>query len=98
MEIASKEGIPMMRPLFFDFPADPPCYTTEDEYLFGPDLLVAPVLEYQAKTRKIYFPAGATWKDALTGKVYQGGQTIDYKVDIENIPVFARNDFLFRIR
>ncbi len=98
MEIASKEGIPMMRPLFFDFPSDAVSYTTEEEFMFGPDLLVAPVLEYQAKTRKVYFPAGATWKDAYTGKEYKGGQTIDYPVTLENIPVFARNDFNFKIK
>jgi len=98
MEIASKEGIPMMRPLFFDFPDDKFTYTIEDQYMFGPDLLVAPVLEYIAKTRKIYFPAGAFWKDALTGKVYKGGQTIDYKVTIDNIPVFCKNRFDFRIK
>ena len=98
MEIASKEGIPMMRPLFFDFPDDQFTYTIEDQYMFGPDLLVAPVLEYIAKMRKIYFPAGAFWKDALTGKVYKGGQTIDYKVTIDNIPVFCKNRFDFRIK
>jgi alpha-D-xyloside xylohydrolase len=98
MEIASKEGIPVMRPLFFDFPNDQDCYTTEDQYMFGPDLLVAPVLEYMASGRKIYFPAGASWTDALTGKVYKGGQTIDYKVTLENIPVFCKNGFDFRIK
>jgi len=97
MDIASKEGIPMMRPLFFDFPKDERCYTVEDQYMFGPDLLVCPVLEYRAASRKVYFPAGAAWKDALTGRVYQGGQTIDYKVALDNIPVFCRNDFAFRL-
>ncbi len=98
MEIASKEGIPMMRPLFFDFPDDELCYTTEDQYMFGPDLLIAPVLEYQVNTRKVYFPAGASWKDALTGKVYKGGHTINYAVSLENIPVFCRDGFEFKIK
>jgi alpha-D-xyloside xylohydrolase len=98
MDIASKEGIPMMRPLFFDYPKDEPCYTVEDEYMFGPDLLVCPVLEYRAAGRKVYFPAGATWMDALTGKVYRGGQTVDYKVTIGDIPVFCRGGFDFRLK
>ncbi len=98
MEIASKEGIPMMRPLFFDFPVDQLCYITEDQYMFGPDLLIAPVLEYMAKTRKVYLPAGASWTDAITGKVYKGGQTLDYKVTIDNIPVFCKNGFSFKIK
>ena len=98
MEVASKEGIPMMRPLFFDFPKDQVCYTIEDQYMFGPDLLVCPVLQYQAKTRKIYFPVGSEWKDALTGKVYKGGQSVEYAVTLENIPVFCRNGFGLTIK
>ncbi len=98
MKVASKEGIPMMRPLFFDFPDDQQCYTVEDQYMFGPDLLVAPVLEYMANTRKVYFPVGASWKDALTGKVYKGGQTIEYKVAIDDIPVFCKDGFEFKIK
>ena len=66
--------------------------------MFGTDLLIAPVLEYLAKTRKVYLPAGASWTDALTGKVYKGGQTLDYKVTIDNIPVFCKNGFNFKIK
>ena len=98
MEVASKEGIPMMRPLFFDFPNDQVCYKIEDEYMFGPDLLIAPVLEYKTQSRKIYFPAGSSWTDALTGKIFKGGQTIDYKVALENMPVFCKNGFDFKIK
>lgn len=97
MEISSNEGIPMMRPLFFDFPDDQVTYGIEDQYMFGKDLLVAPVLEYMAKTRKVYLPAGASWTDALTGKVYKGGQTLEYKVTIDNIPVFCKNGFNFKM-
>jgi len=97
MEIASAEGIPMMRPLFFDFPEDEASYTVEDQFMFGPDLLVAPVLEYQAKTRQVYLPAGAEWNDALTGKVFKGGQVIEYKLTIDNIPVFSRNGFSLKM-
>jgi alpha-D-xyloside xylohydrolase len=98
MRVASEEGIPVMRPLFFDFPQDQLCYTTEDQYMFGPDLLVAPVLEYMANTRKVYLPSGARWTDALTGKTYNGGQTIDCKVTLDNIPVFCKNGFAFKIK
>lgn len=52
MKAASKTGAPVMRPLFFDFPEDPVCWETEDCYLFGPDLLVAPVMEEWAQTAK----------------------------------------------
>lgn len=97
MDIASENGTPVMRPLFFDFPDDEITYVIEDQYMFGPDLLVAPVLEAGVASRKIYLPKGSKWKDALTGKTYNGGQTIDYKVSIENIPVFTRNGSDFRL-
>ena len=86
-----------MRPLFFDFPDDQACYTIEDQYMFGPDLLIAPVMEYRVKSRKVYFPAGASWTDALTGKLYKGGQTVEYYVTLEDIPVFCKNGFDFKI-
>ena len=97
MDIASEDGTPVMRPLFYDFPDDGKSYTIEDQYMFGPDILVAPVLEAGASSRMIYFPDGSMWKDALTGESYEGGQTIDYAVSIENIPLFTRNGFDFEV-
>jgi len=97
MDIASEDGTPVMRPLFYDFPDDEKSYTIEDQYMFGPDILVAPVLEAGANSRAIYFPAGSRWKDALTGGTFEGGQTIDYAVSIENIPLFTRNGFDFEV-
>lgn len=97
MDIASENGTPLMRPLFFDFPKDEISYTIEDQYMFGPDLMVAPVLEAGAASRQIYLPEGSKWKDALTDKTYKGGQIIDYKVSIENIPLFTRNGFDFKL-
>jgi alpha-D-xyloside xylohydrolase len=97
MNTASEDGTPVMRPLFYDFPKDELCYTTEDQYMFGPDIMIAPVLEAGAVSRKIYFPNGVKWTDALTGKIVNGGQTIDYKIAIEHIPVFTRNGFNFKL-
>lgn len=98
MDIASEKGTPVMRPLFYDFPEDKTCYKIEDQYMFGPDILVAPVLEANATSRTIYLPVGSKWKDALTGKMYSGGQSINYKVTLENIPLFTRNNFDFKIK
>jgi alpha-D-xyloside xylohydrolase len=86
-----------MHPLFYDFPDDGTSYTIEDQYMFGPDILVAPVLEAGAGSRMIYFPEGSMWKDALTGETYEGAQTIDYAVSIKNIPLFTRNGFDFEV-
>jgi len=97
MDMASKDGTPVMRPLFYDFPKDQRCYTIEDQFMFGPDMLIAPVLEPGAKSRRIYFPEGSVWRDALTGKIYKGGLAIDYRVTLDNIPVFTRNGLEFKL-
>jgi alpha-D-xyloside xylohydrolase len=93
MALASQDGTPVGRSLFFDFPEDEACYTVEDQYLFGQDLLVAPVLEYRATSRNVYLPSGAAWTDALSGKVYSGGQTIEVPVSLDHIPVFCRDGY-----
>ncbi len=90
MRAASETGAPVMRPLFFDFPEDPVCWETEDCYMFGPDLLVAPVMEEGARTRSIYLPAGTVWKDAYTGKSYEGGRTVEVDAPLDIIPVMMR--------
>jgi len=98
MKKASADGTPVMRPLFYDFPEDELCYTIEDQYMFGQDLLIAPVYESQVKSRIVYLPAGSTWKDCLTGIEYDGGQEINLDVSLDNIPVFSRNGFDFSIK
>jgi alpha-D-xyloside xylohydrolase len=90
MRTAHKNGLPPMRPLFLDFPNDSSCYSIEDEYMFGPDILVAPVLEAEACYRKVYLPIDTTWKDAWTGQQYEGGQWIDVPAPIETIPLFLK--------
>ena len=92
MHTAHKNGIPPMRPLFVDFASDLSCYSIEDEYMFGPDILVAPVLEEGARSRKVYLPANITWEDAWTGQQYKGGQWIDVPAPIEMIPLFLKAD------
>jgi alpha-D-xyloside xylohydrolase len=91
MKVASRDGTPVMRPLFYDFPNDKACYVVDDQFMFGPDIMVAPVTEAGERSRKIYFPVGSEWVDTRSGKKYKGGQTIDYSLTLENIPVFTRN-------
>jgi alpha-D-xyloside xylohydrolase len=98
MSIASKTGIPPMRPLFVDFPSDPVCYQVEDEFLFGSDLLVAPVLEADINMRNVYLPANSIWKDAWTDQVHPGGQWISVEAPLERIPLFLRGDSSLPIR
>jgi alpha-D-xyloside xylohydrolase len=89
MRAAAQSGLPPMRPLFVDFPADPDAWLVEDQFMFGPDLLIAPVLAPGATSREVYLPAGRTWVDAATGKVHQGGAIVDAPVDLQRIPVFV---------
>ena len=90
MKAASEKGTPIMRPLFFDFPEDNMCWEIEDAYLFGPDLLVAPVMEEGLRERTIYLPAGCKWTDAYTKKEYEGGQTVTVPAPLDVIPVMIR--------
>ena len=90
MKTASETGAPVMRPLFFDFPGDENCWNVEDAYMFGPDLLIAPVMESDVRTRIVYLPAGGSWTEAATGKVYTGGQTVTAAAPMDVIPAFFR--------
>ena len=71
----SERGLPMVRALLVEFPDDPGAWLVEDEYMFGSQILVAPLLE-SGKSRTCYLPAGK-WIDYQNGKIYNGGyQTI----------------------
>lgn len=90
MRVAHEQGLPPMRPLFVDFPGDATAWLVEDAYLFGPDLLVAPVLEPGARSRRVYLPAGAPWRDAHSGQTHEGGRWLEADAPLERIPVFVR--------
>ncbi len=89
MREASRTGLPPMRPLFVDFPGDPPSWTVDDQFLFGPDVLVAPVAEPGVREREVYLPPGS-WVDAATGTEHSGGAVVTVAAPIERIPVFVR--------
>jgi alpha-D-xyloside xylohydrolase len=80
-----------MRPLFFDFPEDEECTRVDDQFLFGPDLLVAPILTEGARSRGVYLPAGTTWTDAWSGETFEGGHYITAEAPLELIPVYLRD-------
>jgi alpha-D-xyloside xylohydrolase len=89
MREAALRGTPPMRPLFVDFPDDPGAWLVEDQFMFGPDLLVAPVLTPGARGRDVYLPAGRTWVDAATGERHAGGRAVAVPVSPDRIPVFS---------
>ena len=91
MKLAEEQGTPVMRPLVFDFD-DPAVYDLGDQYMFGPDLLVAPVMDQGATRRDVYLPLGATWTSVWTGEAFEGGQTVTVDAPLEIIPLFLRDD------
>ena len=91
MQQAHENGHPVLRALFYEFPSDPICWDIKDSYLFGSDLLVAPICHEHAVDRQVYLPAGASWTDARTGVVYEGGQWITANAPMDTLPVFLRD-------
>ena len=87
---ASETGAPLMRPMFWHAPDDPACRDLADQYFFGRDLLVAPVLEPGATSRRVVLPAGDRWTDARTGEAFDGGRAVDAPAPLSSIPVFVR--------
>jgi alpha-D-xyloside xylohydrolase len=90
MHLATTTGLPPMRPLFVDYPNDPAAWEVDDEFLFGPDILVAPISAAGLRSRRVYLPAGARWVDAYSLEVFEGGRTVEVDAPIERIPVFTR--------
>jgi alpha-D-xyloside xylohydrolase len=91
MREAHETGVTPIRPYLVEFPEDPKSWTVDDAYLFGHDLLVAPVLEAGARSWDVYLPKGATWRDAWTGEEHEGGQTVTVPAPLDRIPLFLRD-------
>lgn len=85
----AKYGEPLMRPLYYEFPKDTAANTIMDEYVWGNEILVAPVLQKAAAVRKIYLPEGK-WFDMVRNEIYQGKQNITYKVNLSYSPIFLK--------
>jgi alpha-glucosidase/alpha-D-xyloside xylohydrolase len=82
-------GMPIMRALWLQFPDDPKAVACGDEYMWGKNVLVAPVAEKGAVTRQVYLPAGS-WYDFWTQERVQGGREISRAVDLETMPLYVR--------
>ena len=97
MRESHENGMPVMRPLFLEFPEDVKCYRDQNlTFMFGPSVLVANVVEKGAITRTIYLPKGTTWYDMNDNfKAYEGGQTIELPVDLSSIPMFLRGSAVY---
>jgi alpha-glucosidase/alpha-D-xyloside xylohydrolase len=86
---AHDSGLPLMRALWLHYPDDPEAVKLGSEYLWGRDLLIAPVTEKGAVSRRLYLP-GATWYDWWTAKAVPGKQWIERPVDLGTLPIYVR--------
>ena len=86
---ACDTGLPPMRAMWLHYGSDAQAAKLGDQYLWGRDLLVAPVVERGAKMRRVYLPAGS-WYDWWTGEAVSGGRWVERPVDLATLPLYAR--------
>ncbi len=89
MEIAGETGAPLMRPMFFEYPGDETCYTLGDQYMFGEDILFAPIVNQGQTERKVYLPTG-TWTDVNEKKEYEGERFVTMHAELEQFIAFVK--------
>lgn len=87
---AHEKGTPVMRTMFYEFPEDVLCWEADSQYMFGADILVAPVFEPGMRNREVYLPKSHLWKNAKTGEVLKGGQIVTVEAPLNVIPLFVR--------
>ena len=91
MREAHEKGRPVIRPMFYEFPQDQECWNIQDAYMYGADILVAPVCYEKATSRRVYLPLGAAWTHTGTGQIYEGGCWVEIEKPLETLPVFLRD-------
>lgn len=91
MTEAHESGAPVMRTMFYEFPEDSVTWDLDTQYMYGGDILVAPIVELRARSRKVYLPNGCTWRFAHTGETYDGGQWLEIEAELDTLPVFLRD-------
>lgn len=86
-----RDGTPIIRPLFYDFPDDPRAYEDQDAMMLGPDVLFSPVVENGVRTKSQYLPKGPThWINYHTGEWSPAGQLVSVKAGLGQPPIFIR--------
>jgi len=94
-EAAVRRGLPVQRPLFLHHEADSRTYAIQDSYLYGPDVLVAPVWHAAQAERKLYLPQGTNWVHAWTGQTFVGGRDVTVAAPLGQPPVFYNAESAF---
>jgi alpha-D-xyloside xylohydrolase len=85
-------GKPPIRPLVMDWPKDVATYNVDDQFMFGPSVMVAPLLTGQTQ-RSVYLPSGV-WHDFWTGQIFQGGCLINVSKPLDQIPLYVKDNVL----
>jgi alpha-glucosidase len=86
---AARMGHPIIRPMVYQFPEDPRCHTQSFDFMLGPNLLVASVLEPGARLRAVYLPGEGAWCNFYTGEWHNAGQTVEADAPLARIPLFV---------
>ncbi|ANY18609.1 Alpha-xylosidase [Tsuneonella dongtanensis] len=86
---AAQTGLPLQRPLFLEYPDDPALFAVRDQYLYGSDLMVAPVVEEGARARQVVLPGDAPWRHVWSGRDFAPG-THTVAAPVGEPPVFYR--------
>jgi alpha-glucosidase (family GH31 glycosyl hydrolase) len=89
-KVAHETGMPIVRPLFLIEPNSPSAWANWWTYEYGPDILVSPVWKKGQRTQEICLPSNEKWRDAWTGKIYDGGHTITVNCELHQLPIFVR--------
>ncbi|MGE5430536.1 MAG: TIM-barrel domain-containing protein, partial [Syntrophomonadaceae bacterium] len=85
-----KTGMPLARPLFFDYPSDEKLYNLSSSYLWGNSMLVSPVTQAGQTSKQVYLPEGV-WIDFFDNKIYNGSQTVTVPAPLDKMPVFVKS-------
>jgi alpha-D-xyloside xylohydrolase len=88
--MVTQQDYTIMRALVMDFGNDKNVLNINDQFMFGPALLINPVTEYKARTRNVYLPSGTGWYNLRSGKYLNGGQEITADAPYEDIPIFVK--------
>ena len=89
MKTASQKGTPMMRPIFYDYPDDEQCYTLGEQYLFGDDILFAPITEQGQTKKEVYLPQGR-WVLTKDAQTYLGGRWYTIEAALNEFIAFVK--------
>ena len=95
---STETGKPVQQPLVYHFQEDPNTYDISDQYMFGDNMMLAPVINAGQTSREVYLPEGETWVDFNSKAEHKGGQTITVEAPLETMPIFVKKNSIIPTR